>query len=141
MLLVVAALAAAGNPTPLGVGDLLGVAIALVALVGEAVSDAQLKAFKADRANADRVCDVGLWSLSRHPNYFFEWLYWLAYVPIGVSLAYPWGWLTLLAPAMMYWLLVHVSGIPPLEAHMLRSRGDRFGAYQQRVRAFWPIPR
>jgi len=141
LVLVLAVLSAAGNPAPLGIGEILGVVIALVALAGEAVSDAQLSAFKADRANADGVCDVGLWSLSRHPNYFFEWLYWLAYVPIGISLAWPWGWLTLLAPAMMYWLLVHVSGIPPLEAHMLRSRGDRFGAYRQRVRAFWPIPK
>jgi len=141
LVLVIAVLAAAGNPAPLGVGDLLGIVIALFALAGEAVSDAQLSAFKAGPANAGRVCDSGLWSLSRHPNYFFEWLYWLAYLPIGIGLAYPWGWLTLLAPLMMYWLLVHVSGIPPLEAHMLRSRGDRFLAYQQRVRAFWPLPR
>ncbi|HEV2515518.1 MAG TPA: DUF1295 domain-containing protein [Devosia sp.] len=141
LVLVVAVLAAAGNPAPLGLGDMLGVAIALLAIAGEAVSDAQLRAFKANRANAEGVCDVGLWSLSRHPNYFFEWLYWLAYPAIGIGLAYPWGWLTLLAPAMMYWLLVHVSGIPLLEAHMLRSRGDRFGAYQQRVRAFWPVPK
>ena len=42
---------------------------------------------------------------------------------------------------MMYWLLVHVSGVPPLEAHMLRSRGDAFRDYQRRVRAFWPIPK
>ncbi|MBN9365028.1 MULTISPECIES: DUF1295 domain-containing protein [unclassified Devosia] len=141
LVLVIAVLTAAGNPAPLGVGDVLGIVIALFAIAGEAVSDAQLSAFKADRANAGRVCDVGLWSLSRHPNYFFEWLYWLAYPAIGIGLGYPWGWLTLLAPVMMYWLLVHVSGIPPLEAHMLRSRGDRFGAYQQRVRAFWPIPK
>lgn len=141
LVLVIAVLAAAGNPAPLGIGDMLGVVIALLALAGEAVSDAQLRTFKADPANAARVCDTGLWSVSRHPNYFFEWLYWLAYVPIGVSLAYPWGWLTLLAPLLMYWLLVHVSGVPPLEAHMLRSRGDSFLAYQQRVRAFWPMPK
>jgi steroid 5-alpha reductase family enzyme len=141
LVLVIAVLAAAGNPAPLGVGDLAGIAIALFALAGEAVSDAQLNAFKAGPANRGGVCDSGLWSLSRHPNYFFEWLYWLAYLPIGIGLAYPWGWLTLLAPLMMYWLLVHVSGIPPLEAHMLRSRGDSFLAYQQRVRAFWPLPR
>lgn len=141
LVLVLAVLAAAGNPAPLGIGDLLGVAIAYLALVGETMSDAQLNAFKADPANAGRVCDTGLWSVSRHPNYFFEWLYWLAYVPIGIGLDYPWGWLTLLAPLMMYWLLVHVSGVPPLEAHMLRSRGDRFIAYQQRVRTFWPLPK
>ena len=51
-----------------------------------------------------------------------------------------WGWLALSAPAFMYWLLVHVSGIPPLEQQMLRSRGDAFRAYQARVSPFIPLP-
>ena len=77
------------------------------------------------------------------PNYFFECVAWVAYLPIGINLAggYPWGWATLIAPVTMYWLLVHVSGIPPLEAHMLRSRPEPFRAYQARVRAFWPVPK
>ena len=141
-ILVVATLAAAHNPAPMGIGDLLGVAIAFAAIVGEAIADAQLTAFKRDTANKGRVCDTGLWALSRHPNYFFEWLHWVAYVAIGISVAgYPWGLATLLAPVMMYWLLRHVSGVPPLEAHMLRSRGDAFRDYQRRVRPFWPIPK
>jgi steroid 5-alpha reductase family enzyme len=53
----------------------------------------------------------------------------------------PWGWLALIGPAAMYWLLVHVSGIPPLEAQMLRRRGDAYRDYQRRVRAFVPIPK
>ena len=112
----------------------------IAAIAGEATSDAQMRAFKADPRNKGKVCDTGLWSLSRHPNYFFEWLAWLAYIPIGVSLAYPWGWLAVAGPLLMYWLLVHASGIPPLEAHMLRSRGKAFRDYQQRVNAFWPGP-
>ncbi|MBN9066604.1 MAG: DUF1295 domain-containing protein, partial [Rhizobiales bacterium] len=74
--------------------------------------------------------------------YFFEWLGWLAYVIIAIDFtdAYPWGWLALTGPLLMYWLLVHVSGIPPLEAHMLRSRGTAFRDYQHRVNAFWPGP-
>jgi len=52
-----------------------------------------------------------------------------------------WSWLAVLAPMMMYWLLVHVSGIPPLEEHMLRSRGEKFRALQHRVNAFFPGPR
>lgn len=141
-ILVVSALAAAHNPGPLGIGDAIGVLIAIAAIVGEAVSDAQIAAFKRNPANRGKVCDTGIWSLSRHPNYFFEWLHWLAYVAIGVNFAgYPWGFATLLAPLMMYWLLAHVSGVPPLEAHMLRSRGDAFRDYQRRVRAFWPVPK
>ena len=41
---------------------------------------------------------------------------------------------------MMYWLLAHVSGVPPLEEHMLKSRGEAFRAYQRRVSAFFPAP-
>jgi steroid 5-alpha reductase family enzyme len=140
-VLVGAVFVAARNPGPLGLTDIFGVLIAIAAIAAEAVSDAQLAAFKADPRNKGKVCDVGLWSLSRHPNYFFEWVYWLAYVPIGVSFTgHPWGVATLMAPAMMYWLLVYVSGVPLLEAHMLRSRGAVFRAYQKRVRVFWPIP-
>lgn len=131
------------NPAQtLGIGDWLGLLVMIVAIVGEAISDRQLAAFRADPANKGKICDAGLWGVSRHPNYFFEWLGWCAYVLFAINLAgdYPWGFLTLAAPLFMYWLLVHVSGIPPLEEHMLRSRGDAFRKYQARVRGFWPIP-
>ena len=136
-------MAAAHNPAPsLGLSDWIGVALVAAAVAGEGLADRQLSAFRADPANKGKVCDVGLWGLSRHPNYFFEWLGWLAYVPIAIGLSghYPWGWAALGGPVLMYWLLVHASGIPPLEAHMLRSRGDRFRRYQARVNAFWPGP-
>lgn len=87
-----------------------------------------------------RVCEAGLWRWSRHPNYFFEWFGWLAYPVIALSVDYQWGWVTLLAPAFMYWILVCVTGIPPLEAQMLRSRGDRYRAYQSRTSVFFPLP-
>jgi steroid 5-alpha reductase family enzyme len=120
--------------------DYLGALILLAGIAGEAVADAQLKAFRGDPANKGKVCDVGLWRWSRHPNYFFEWFGWLAYPVIGLSLAYPWGFATLLAPVFMYWILVHVTGIPPLEAQMLRSRGARYADYQARTSPFFPLP-
>ena len=144
LLLVIAVLVAARNPSPgLGFGDFLGVAIMAVAVFGEGVADRQLARFRADPANRGKVCDEGLWAYSRHPNYFFEWLCWLAYVAIAIDFGggYPWGYAAVLAPAFMYWLLVHVSGIPPLEAHMLRSRPEAFREYQERVNGFWPGPR
>src|SRR4051794_33809240 len=86
----------------LRVQDYLGAAILLAAIAGEALADAQLKSFRANHANKGRVCDVGLWHWSRHPNYFFEWFGWLAYPVIalspGYALQYPLGWATLLAP-------------------------------------------
>jgi steroid 5-alpha reductase family enzyme len=123
--------------------DYAGVLILLIGIAGEALADAQLKTFRENPANQGRVCDVGLWRWSRHPNYFFEWFGWLAYPVIGLSvdypLNYPWGLATLLAPVCMYWILVHVTGIPPLEAQMLRSRGERYRDYQLRTSRFFPL--
>ena len=120
--------------------DYLGALILFAGIAGEALADGQLKAFRTNPANKGRVCDVDLWRWSRHPNYFFEWFGWLAYPVIGIAFDYPWGWATLLAPVFMYWILVHVTGIPPLEAQMLRSRGDRYRDYQSRTSAFFPLP-
>ena len=133
---------AAWNPEPLRFLDLLAVFVLAVGITGEAVSDRELRRFRADPANHDRICEVGLWGWSRHPNYFFEWFGWLAYPLFAIDLggAYPWGWIALAGPACMYWLLVHVSGIPPLEAHMLERRGKAFRRYQARTNAFFPAP-
>ena len=128
----------------LRLSDYLGALILLVGIAGEAMADAQLRAFRTDPANKGRVCDVGLWRWSRHPNYFFEWFGWLAYPVIGISngdpLSYPWGFTALLGPVFMYWILVYVTGIPPLEEQMLRSRGNRYRDYQSRTSRFFPRP-
>ena len=141
LALVVAVAAAAHNPLPYWrLGDGLGAALFLAAVAGAALADRQLARFRADPQNRGQVCDSGLWGMTRHPNYFFEWLGWTAYPAIALSLAYLPGLAALIAPGLMYVLLVHASGIPPTEAHMLRSRGEAFRAYQRRVNAFWPGP-
>jgi len=141
-LLAVSVLLAARNPRPLSLLDTAGLAVLLVAIAGEAVADRQLRRFRADPGNQGQVCDIGLWSWSRHPNYFFEWLGWVAYALLAIDPVgeFAWGWLALSAPAFMYWLLVHVSGVPPLEQQMLRSRGAAYREYQARVSAFIPLP-
>jgi steroid 5-alpha reductase family enzyme len=137
----VSMLLAARNPVPsLRLLDVAALVVLMVALVGEAVSDRQMQAFRADRANKGQVCDTGLWRYSRHPNYFFEWLGWVAYPLFAIDASWPWGWIALCGPAVMYWLLVHISGIPPLEAQMLKTRPDAFRAYQRRTNAFFPGP-
>lgn len=144
LILAVSVALAAHHPQPgLGITDFLGMALLIGALAGEAIADWQLRRFRSNPANRGKICEQGLWSLSRHPNYFFEWLCWFAYplIAIDVSGANPLGWTALLAPACMYWILVHVSGIPPLEEHMLRSRGAEFRAVQARTRPFFPFPR
>jgi steroid 5-alpha reductase family enzyme len=132
---------AAHNPHPFGgFLDCVAIAVVAVAIVGEAVADEQLHRFRSNPDNRGRVCDTGLWAWSRHPNYFFEWLGWCAYPLLAISSGWPWGWLALSGPVLMYWLLAHVSGVPPLEEQMLRSRGDAFRAYQKRVSPFFPVP-
>lgn len=134
---------AAHHPAPgLTMRDALAILVMVIAIFGEGLADWQLQTFKSDPANKGGINDVGLWSWSRHPNYFFETFGWLAYPLLAIDLTgnYPWGWLALGGPACMYWLLVYVSGIPPLEQHMLRTRGKKFRAYQLRTNAFFPAP-
>ncbi len=144
-VLVISVQASVAQTAPFGTwGDWMFIALALVALLGEAISDRQLASFRSQNAGRKAICETGLWRFSRHPNYFFEWLFWCAWPLMAfasASEAYGVLALSLAAPVMMYWLLVHVSGIPPLEAHMRRSRKDAFEDYQQRVNAFFPGPR
>jgi steroid 5-alpha reductase family enzyme len=115
-----------------------GAALWLLAISGEALADAQLSWFKNDKANAGRVCDAGLWRYSRHPNYFFEWLIWVAYFVFAC--ASPWGWPAILCPACILYLLLRVTGIPATEEQSLRSKGDAYRRYQERTSAFVPLP-
>jgi steroid 5-alpha reductase family enzyme len=76
-----------------------------------------------------------LWRYSRHPTYFFEWLQWWAYVLIGHIAP-----LTLLGPAVMLVFLFRLTGIPHTERQALRTRGDKYRAYQRTTSAFFPWP-
>jgi len=139
--LALTAYCAAGAPrSGLDWRDGLAIALFALAFAGETVADQQMAGFKQTPANRGRICDQGLWAWSRHPNYFFEWLGWLAYPIMAVEAGYPAGWLTLSGPLVIYVLLVHVSGVPPLEAHLSRSRPAEFAAYAENVSAFWPRP-
>ncbi len=125
------------NPTP-GYHplEIAGAGLWLLAIAGESLADAQLAAFKRDPANKGRVCDAGLWRTSRHPNYFFEWLIWVAYFVF--ALGSPWGGLALIGPASILYLLLRVTGIPLTEQQSLRSKGDAYRRYQQTTSAFLP---
>lgn len=135
--------AAATRPGPgLRITDGLGALILLIAIGGEALADEQMRRFKAGGHGPGAVMDRGLWAWSRHPNYFFEWLGWLAYPVIAIDLSGGWsaGWLSLLAPAAMALVLTRLTGVPPLEAAMLSAKGEAYARYQARVSAFFPRP-
>ncbi len=120
------------------VQDAAAVLLWLTSLVGEAVADHQLSRWRANPANRGRTCRTGLWRYSRHPNYFFEWIHWLAWPVLAIGL--PGAWAVWLAPAAMLFLVVKVTGIPPTEEQSLRSRGDDYRDYQRTTNAFFPGP-
>jgi len=138
-ILAMAALYAARQPDPgFGAPDGIGLAVAFGAVIGESVADRQMKRFKSSPANKGKVCDRGLWAWSRHPNYFFEALVWLAFPIIGTDPGDGWSFSSWLAPVVMGAALRYGSGVPPLEAAMLRSKGEAYRLYQERVPALVP---
>jgi steroid 5-alpha reductase family enzyme len=116
--------------------DILGLAVWLTAIVGESIADRQLASWRANPEHRGQTCRYGLWRYSRHPNYFFEWVHWWAYVFLAAGSS--WWWLTFLGPALMLFLLYRVTGIPYTEAQALKSRGRDYAQYQQTTSAFFP---
>ncbi|HEX4086459.1 MAG TPA: DUF1295 domain-containing protein [Chthoniobacteraceae bacterium] len=115
---------------------ILGFALALVALCGEALADWQMQQFKADPDSEGKVCQRGLWRYSRHPNYFFESLVWWGF--FLAALSSPHGWLAVVCPLLMLYFLFQVTGIPLTEEYALKSKGDAYRAYQAATSPFIP---
>lgn len=116
--------------------EYIGFALWLISVIGEAVADQQLASFKKNPDNKGKVCQFGLWYYSRHPNYFFQWTMWLSYFIF--ALGSPYGYLAIISPAIILYLLLKVTGIPATEEQSLRSRGDAFRAYQKSTSVFVP---
>lgn len=129
------------NPQPLWAWtDTLAVLIGISAMLGEWIADRQLANFRANPKNKGGVCKERLWRYSRHPNYFFEWLHWFAYLAfsMGSSLV---GF-ALVGPIAMFIFLRFLTGVPYAEMSSLKSRGEAYRQYQSSTNAFFPwIPR
>jgi steroid 5-alpha reductase family enzyme len=114
--------------------DVLGFALWVFGFLFEVVADWQLRRFKMDPASAGRVMDSGLWSLSRHPNYFGEAVLWWG---IGLLTLPAGGWLSFIGPLMITFLLLKISGVAMLDAAMLQRRPD-YANYVATTPAFVP---
>lgn len=126
----------ASADTPLGALDLFGLGVWLTGFLFEAVGDRQLLAFMRNPSNKGNLMTTGLWRYTRHPNYFGEvTLWWGAWLIVCAS---PNGWMTLLGPLTITFLILKVSGIPMLERHYA-GRAD-FEAYKRRTSVFLPLP-
>lgn len=118
--------------------SIIGTIVTIIGLMGETIADKQKSAFKATNPDPKSVCRKGLWNYSRHPNYFFESVIW-----IGIFLfaaGSPYGWATIYAPAIITFLLLKVTGIPPTEASALKRKGEAYREYQRTTSAFIPLP-
>ncbi|MDB6140835.1 MAG: hypothetical protein JWO94_3907 [Verrucomicrobiaceae bacterium] len=137
LLLSAPVLLACVNPSPhLSTVELLGAVVWLIGICGEALSDAQMGAFKRDPASKGKVCQTGLWRYSRHPNYFFESLVWWGFWLFACGS--PWGWATAYAPLMILYFLLRVTGIPLTEKCSVESKGEAYREYQRTTSAFVP---
>ncbi|MCH2035373.1 MAG: DUF1295 domain-containing protein [Puniceicoccaceae bacterium] len=115
--------------------DALGLMIAVIALAGETIADRQLATFRKCLTHSNKVCQHGLWRYSRHPNYFFEWVHWWAYVAFAWNSSF--SWVALIGPVAMYLFLRYLTGIPHAERSSLLSRGNAYRQYQQTTPAFF----
>ncbi|MGD8926344.1 MAG: DUF1295 domain-containing protein [Thioalkalispiraceae bacterium] len=113
-----------------------GLVFWLIGLAFESIADRQLASFKKDPNNQGKVMDQGLWRYSRHPNYFGECVIWWGFYLIALSTG---AWWSIIAPAIMTWLLLKFSGVVMLE-ETITERRPAYRDYINRTNAFFPGP-
>jgi len=115
----------------------VGLAAWAVGLFFEAVGDWQLSLFKGDPANQGKVLDSGLWGLTRHPNYFGDFMVWWGLFLVAADAG---GWWSVFGPIVMSFMLMRVSGVTPLERKLTRTRIG-YDEYVRTTNAFFPGPK
>jgi steroid 5-alpha reductase family enzyme len=131
------ALIALDRDDRIGVVAWIGIGVWAMGNVGTIVADGQLARWRASPANEGKTAREGLWSWSRHPNYFFECVTWCGNALVATTA--PTGWIAWIVPAALLFLLFRVTGIPASEAQALRSRAD-YAEYQRTTSVFLPLP-
>ena len=129
---------AIGSREALNASGIAGAVLAAAGILVEGLADYQLAKFRSVPANRGRVMDKGLWSWSRHPNYFGDALMWWGFFAIAVS-ASPSHWWSVVSPIVMTVLLLRVSGVSLLEEN-IAARRPAYEDYVRRTSAFVPWP-
>ena len=130
-------LAAMDSRNDLGWLGFLGITAWVIGIFFEAVGDWQLSYFKKDPANKGKVLDSGLWHLTRHPNYFGDFMVWWGLFLIAADAG---GWWSAYGPIVMSLLLMRVSGVTPLERKLTKTRSG-YEHYVRTTNAFFPGPK
>lgn len=130
----------AASRAPIGWLTVVGIVVWALGMVIEVVADAQKSAFRADPRNRDDFIRTGLWSRSRHPNYFGEIVIWVGVFLTAAPVLVGWQWVALLSPLFVILLLTRVSGIPLLETRAEKKWGDRadYVAYRDQTPVLIP---
>lgn len=122
--------------TPLTLLSWLGIVLSFTGFLFELIADEQLRRFKLKPESKGRLMTEGLWSWSRHPNYFGEVLQWWGIWLLVVDL--PYGWASIISPIGVTYLILKVSGVSMLE-DLMKSRPG-FAEYAKRTSVFIPLP-
>lgn len=128
-------------PLEINVLFTIGALVMIVFTFFEALADYQLLKFVSLSQNKYRICNIGLWKFSRHPNYFSEWMIWLGLLIIALGQPEnPYKLFAFLGPVMIYLLLNYVSGIPIIEKEARLSNFRKIGEqdYHESTPAFFP---
>jgi len=116
--------------------DGVGVLVWLTGFYFEGLGDYQLKQFKSNPANKGKIITTGLWRYTRHPNYFGEVVQWWGIFIMAVTL--PGGWMTIIGPLTITYLVRFVSGVPMLERKY--AGNEEFNQYKRKTSVFFPLP-
>ena len=125
------------EPLALGWIAYTGIAIALIGIGFETIGDWQLRTFRENPSNANKVLNTGLWKYTRHPNYFGDactwWGIWLVAAETSI------GFWTFPGPLLLTWTLMRWSGVPLLEYSLKKRRPD-YEHYIRTTSGFFPLP-
>jgi steroid 5-alpha reductase family enzyme len=130
------------NRVEFGLYAILGLIIWLIGFGIEVVADRQKSQFNADPGNKGKFINTGLWSWSRHPNYFGEILLWVGILIIALPVLQGWQWVALISPIFITLLLTRISGVPMLEARADEKWGGQedYEAYKASTSVLVPLP-
>jgi len=125
-----------------GIFGVIGLLFWLVGFGFESIADSQKSKFKADPANEGKFIQTGLWSWSRHPNYFGEIVLWIGVAIIALPVLTGWQWVTMISPVFVFFLLTRISGVPMLEKRADEKWGGQedYEAYKANTSILIPLP-
>jgi len=125
-----------------GVLGIIGLLVWVAGFAIEVIADGQKSAFKTNAANDGRFITTGLWSWSRHPNYFGEITLWTGMAIMAIPILSGWRWVALISPIFVFVLLTRISGIPLLERRAEKRWGSEpeFRAYTENTSVLVPLP-